>query len=529
MSQTYSSIWDRLKRGESVPVGDLFRPIAIGTKNLLDPLAKGLADAVRGPSQSAAQSAGNLGRELNANLVQPVLEHPSFQGFVNQTTDIGTNVGNRVIETYNQSTGNNLNQIPYTLYEGGARSRPLTVDSLSGPDTGVSGGGEVVTEGGDTVESTERVSSNDSNYFQSTPAPAFTSSTDFRDYMAEAVSSLQQMYGDAQNFEEIEANYLNEIQRAYESIVGEGGTFEQARQLADQRFGLARSQAERGFRESRQQLAEQSFLGERQMQQALAQRGLGGSGLAQLGRVQQKIAQGGAVSNLYRDFVNSVQQLSLQEAQTDLGFAEAEANLNLALTKDLQNIQNRFRQERQAYNQWRGNTLASLSESIKNGNMQSYQIKIDEWNRGLSMAQMMDQEAKDSASFELDIIKETYGYLISNVANRQDLNDQQKANEVSRLQNEMSAKMDQVGASVGFSSGDLASGIIAANQGPAVQTRDDRIFTDQEGSFRGVLPSLGRLAEELGPEGAVTDFILGDPETYFNNWFGLTNNRNSER
>lgn len=313
------------------------------------------------------------------------------------------------------------------------------------------------------------------NYLTSTPT-AVQPETDITKYLERATSSFREMYGDDPNYEQLERQYLATLEGAYNQIVGEGGTLDQARAIADQQFGIAREQTERGFRETRQQLAEQAFLSERQMQQQLASRGLGGTGLAQLGRVQQKIAEGGAASSLYRDFVQSVQDLSLQEAQSQLGFAQAEADLNLALTRDLQDIQNRFRQERQAYSQWKGNTITGLAEAIRTGNFQSYQMQMDEWNRGLQAAQILDQESRDAAAFQLDIIQEIYGSLITGAQNREDLTDEEKDAEISRLQNEMTLKMDQVGSATGLSPGDLASGILEANPTPATTTGG---FTDR--------------------------------------------------
>ena len=483
---TYSQIWNRLKSGEAVPVGDFFRPIASATNDVFEPITKGLYNLTKDSSQEAAETAGNIGRNLNTNLVQPILEHPAFQGFVNKGTQVGETVGNKVINTYNSLTGDNLGNIASPNYTPQGFQLAQMPEDPTKP--------EIMLEdemdsgnGGDTGGDTTRRVSNTTQYLTGTPAPVFTNSTDFRDYMSEATATLKEMYGDAPNYDEIEANYLDSLQAAYEGIVGEGGTLDQARAIADQQFGLAREQTERGFREGRQQLAEQSFLGERQMQQQLASRGLGGSGLAQLGKVQQKIAEGGAASNLYRDFANSVQQLSLQEAQTQLGFAQAEADLNLALTRDLQDIQNRFRQERQAYNQWKGNTLAGLAEAIKNGNLQSYQIQMDEWNRGLSMAQMMDQEAKDSAALELDVINDSYEILISRVENRTDLSDEEKAAEIDRLRSERIIKMDQVGAAIGMGTGNTASGILGSQ---TAIPRRETFFSDEEGNFKGVIPSI---------------------------------------
>jgi hypothetical protein len=287
-------------------------------------------------------------------------------------------------------------------------------------------------------------------------------STNIEDYLAEMTPVFRNLYGDDPNFAQIEGEYLSAIREAYDKIVGEGGTLDQARDIADRQFGLAEGQMEKGFRQSRQQLAEQAYLGQRQMQQQLAERGLGGSGLAQLGQVQQRIAEGGAASGLYQQFVDSVQELSLSKASSSLKFAEAEAQLSLALTRDTQEISNRFRQERQQYNQWKGNTIQSLAEAARTGNMQTYSMTLEQWNQGLQAASIIDQENEKAANNQIAITNQGYDALIAEIEANDDLSDEDKAKRIAEIGRQRALALNKITAEFGLTSGDIVTGIMGS-------------------------------------------------------------------
>lgn len=65
---TFAEVFDRFTSGESVPVGDFFAPIGTFTNNLFDPITRGLYNLTKGPSQEAAEAAGNLGNTLLSNV-----------------------------------------------------------------------------------------------------------------------------------------------------------------------------------------------------------------------------------------------------------------------------------------------------------------------------------------------------------------------------------------------------------------------------------------------------------------------------
>jgi hypothetical protein len=330
--------------------------------------------------------------------------------------------------------------------------------------------------------------------------------TNLQDYLTEASSVFRGLYGDSPDYDALEKSYLDAIRSAYNEILGEGGTLDQARAIADRQFGIAEGQMERGFRESRRQLAEQAFLGQRQMQQQLAERGLGGSGLAQLGVVQQKIAEGGAASNLYRQFTESLQQLSVSKSQSELQFAEARSNLNLALTRDTQDVSNRFRQERQQYNQWRGNTMMGIAEAIREGNFQSYQMKIDEWNRGLQAASIMDQETKDAANMQLQVTETAYSAIIAGIEANDDLTDEEKKRQIAQTQADQARAFNEITANFGLTAGDIVSNIMG-NQTPS-EPRQPGVFTDEERNFRGIIPAIPRALESM--ETGIVKALFGE-------------------
>lgn len=330
-------------------------------------------------------------------------------------------------------------------------------------------------------------------------------STNLEDYIAESRSIFRDLYGDSPNFDELEEQYLNAIREAYNEILGEGGTLDQARDIADRQFGIAEGQMQRGFRESRRQLAEQAFLGQRQMQQQLAERGLGGSGLAQLGVVQQKIAEGGAASSLYRQFVESLEQLSVSRSESELKFADARANLTLALTRDTQDISNRFRQERQQYNQFKGSTILAIAEAARQGNYQSYQMELDRFNRGLQIASTLDDDNRTAAQDQIAVTEQTYDALRQTILADPKLTDKQKELELAKIEVEKASALNEITAGFGLTSGDIVSNIMG-DRTPSEFKQG--VFQDEEGGFSGVIPAIPRGIEAAG--GGIVRALFGD-------------------
>ena len=171
-------------------------------------------------------------------------------------------------------------------------------------------------------------------------------------------------------------------------------------------------EAQRGFRQSQQALSEQSFLGERQLQAALAGRGLGGSGLAQLGRVQQQIARGEAITNLATQY-NEIQEQIFREgtrASEDLTNKITQADNQLAQGQI--NIRQRQREEENAFKQYLGQVKMSLEESISNRNYQSFSAEYTRYQAAVAAAESEFNKKVTLANTELSNIYDDFSFQV---------------------------------------------------------------------------------------------------------------------
>jgi len=330
-------------------------------------------------------------------------------------------------------------------------------------------------------------------------APSVTLPSD-RDFLAEAQNQFRTLFGNDPNFESMLSEYTNTIRE-----LAEGGraNLEQAKALADERFGIAGERAERGFRESQRSLAEQAFLGEREQQQALVERGLGGSGIAQLGAVQQRIAQGDATSRVYSQFLETVQNLGVAEAESELNFATAVQQLNQATEMQILQEQQRIDGMRMQHNQWRGSTIQALSQAARSNRIQDFQLSLQEWESGLQYASLLDQEARDSASITMDLTRESTEYVIAGIQANPNLNDRQKEQQIAEARRNLVLELNKITASVGLTPEDLVSNILGSAPTPQETT-----FRNEQGQFRGVIPSIPRAIDRGGS--AIAEFIWGD-------------------
>jgi hypothetical protein len=136
--------------------------------------------------------------------------------------------------------------------------------------------------------------------------------------------------------------------KAYQDLVATNASDEQKRALADKI-----RKTERSYQQALQQISEQDFMQQRALTQGAQARGLGGSGLEQLGRTQARMQTGQQLNQLSQQYGDQLQgylntQLGIEEklstalagnALTQMGNineAEIEA-LNLQWTQEQQN------------------------------------------------------------------------------------------------------------------------------------------------------------------------------------------------
>lgn len=243
-----------------------------------------------------------------------------------------------------------------------------------------------------------------------------------------------QDFGNDPDWQEKLAEYSGDIDAAYEAILGEEGPLAEGRRLAEETFRRQEENVQTGFRQSRQQLAEQAFLGERQLQQQLAARGLGGAGLAQLGGVQQQIAQGRQATGLFAEFTQSLENLAAAEAKSAQQFGEAEANLKLALGQQKISLKQQIDQQQQAYNQFKGQTVQSLREAIRSNNFQDYQLAVQDYQLLREQEQQLEQRRMDGLGLTTQLIQQTFAQLISQAETAKNLNDTERQTLIEQLQ-----------------------------------------------------------------------------------------------
>jgi hypothetical protein len=358
-------------------------------------------------------------------------------------------------------------------------------DSASGLFPTVEASGPVVEEEEETVVTP--TGSSVTQYLTSTQRP--TTVIDDAEIYRKAESRFRELFGSDPNFEAMLADYINTIR---ELSAGGLENLESAKELADERFGIAAERAERGFREGQRTLSEQAFLSEREQQQSLVERGLGGSGLAQLGALRQRIAVGDAVSNMYRDYLETVQNLGMAEAESELNFATAIQQLNQATEMQILQEKQRLDGITIQYNQWKGGTINQLSEAARNNQMQNFQLALQEWESGLQVSAMLDQERRDSAQTSMELVREANAALIAQIEANPNIKDPEKKRQIAEIQRNQALEINRIASSIGLSQADLVSNILNASPTPEAQ---GGVFRNEQGQFRGLIPSIPRVGQ----------------------------------
>jgi hypothetical protein len=285
---------------------------------------------------------------------------------------------------------------------------------------------------------------------------------DDAEILRQAEARFRELFGADPNFDSMLADYTNTIRELSESG---RVNLERAKELADERFGIAAERAQRGFREGQRTISEQAFLGQREQQQSLIERGLGGSGLAQLGVLQQRIAVGDAVSNMYRNFLDTVQNLGLAEADSELNFATAIQQLNQATEMQILQEKQRLDGLRMNYNTQRGQTIQSLSEAARNNRIQDFQLALGDWEGGLQIAALLDQETRDSVSQEISLIENSTEVLIASIQAGPG-SQRDKDRKIEEARRNALNKINEATASAGLTSSDVVSSIFGSVESP---------------------------------------------------------------
>jgi uncharacterized protein YqeY len=303
--------------------------------------------------------------------------------------------------------------------------------------------------------------------------------------LAQAKSQFLETFGNDPNWQAKLAEYQGDVDAAYEAILGEEGPLAEGRRLAEETFRRQSEEARTGFRQSRQQLAEQSFLGERQLQQQLAARGLGGAGLAQLGGVQQQIAQGRAATGLYSEFTRSLENIAAAEAKNAQQFAEAESNLKLGLSQQKLQLKQQIDQQQRAYDQFKGQTINSLQAAIQSNDYQSYQLAMQDYSLTKQLEAETRQTRLDGLAYTTQIIERLYDNLLAEAEGIK--NDAERESTIKQLRADLVSELAMAGEDLTrYDEGlvpreDIISGI-SSRYGFATQPTERPEATEETGS-----------------------------------------------
>lgn len=353
-------------------------------------------------SSSAVNQFRNTPVQSNTDFVKEVGSNIR-QGLSNIVSGF---TGSRPVQTFDYG-----NAVVEALESGGYKAGGVTVPKVEGP-------GEVKTE---FIPGEYGISYTPLEFEYEAPATNFP---DFQAVSTRDIDSAMEDFLRSSGFTKREDGTWGLDASIYgEQAASLTKTFDQLKQEYNQQYERIRQdltvqkqQAQRGFRQGQQAISEQGYLNERQLQAALAGRGLGGSGLAQLGQVQQQIARGQQITGLAREY-NDVQREIMQEgtrASEDLMNRLTRADLELEQGK--LSIAQRQREEENAFKQYLGATRMALEESINNRNYQAYSAEVNRYNAAVSAQQAEFNKKVSLANMELSNIYDDFTFQMDQLA-----------------------------------------------------------------------------------------------------------------
>lgn len=249
----------------------------------------------------------------------------------------------------------------------------------------------------------------------STPTSSTSTSSSYSPYtMSDANSEFLSLYGDQmesdQYWQDLKDKYGDQMDLALEEYLK---TNQDLQGVYDEIYAKQREDAQKGFRQGVQGLNEQAFLAGRNQMQQLSQRGLGGSGLGQLGQVQQQIAGGQSQSQLYSEFQNTLNDIATNEKLSAAEISQKEGELRYNVEQQKLAIDMQLQDKRDAYNQFKTTAVSSLYSAIKSGNYQDYQVAMTEYSRIQDEQAIAQQMEQDAAQFKVDLESQIWDAKIS--------------------------------------------------------------------------------------------------------------------
>lgn len=205
--------------------------------------------------------------------------------------------------------------------------------------------------------------------------------------------AIQEYYGQAQNmlggldtsgFDQLRGSLENQYNVAQQGLKTQ---YDNLLQSLDKQ----RTEAQQQFGEARGTIMENTFDRNRDMYRALAARGLGASGLQQLGAVQQRMATGREVSKVAQQYYGAEEALGTAREQGTEAYAQQQAQAQAGYQQNLASLASQEIQYKNAYQQQLANLALQLQSTAASQAAASYSAKQSLLNAQLGIQGQMAQ------------------------------------------------------------------------------------------------------------------------------------------
>lgn len=212
--------------------------------------------------------------------------------------------------------------------------------------------------------------------------------------------------------------YYNLDLSAYDKLLGAlGNNFNNSKGILNQRLNQAldslnksRKRGAQDFNSGRATIAENSYDRQRQQINDLAARGLAGSGLQQLGDVQEAMAKGREMSTLANNYYAYLSDLQDKENEANLNYNTALAELQNAYNSNVANVEFQRQNTINDYNRNRANFNASQAKSLAEQTAQSATNTFNELTNAFSAFDILyGNDPETAKAMKLKTVEENFG------------------------------------------------------------------------------------------------------------------------
>lgn len=211
---------------------------------------------------------------------------------------------------------------------------------------------------------------------------SFTGAGSVQNYYGQAQSLLGGL--DTTGFDQLKSS----LDQQY-SVAQQGLKTEYDNLLAN--IAQQRTETKQQFGAARGTIMENSFDRNRDMYRALASRGLGSSGLAQLGAVQQRMETGRQVSGAAQQYYGAEKALATASEQGTQAYAQQQASAQAGYQQNLASLASQEIQYKNAYQQQLANLALQLQSTAQSQAAATYSAKQQQLATELGIQGQMAQ------------------------------------------------------------------------------------------------------------------------------------------